>query len=91
VTSVGHAELTQYLPGLTAPVQGMRSLVEPVAALLIGAGPAAAGVGFHHDHWPSHPGGRGRSRQTGQPRPDYDNWMSVIFLHTDMTPSRRLL
>jgi len=91
VTAVGHAQTAQYPPRRAAPVQGVWSLVEAVAAPLVGAGPASSRVRLHHHYWPSRPGRRGRSGQTGQPR-SYDyNRILVLFSHADMTPPATIL
>jgi hypothetical protein len=87
MTAVGHTQLPQYPPRLAAPVESVRPLVETVAAPLIGAGPASAGVRLDYHHRLTGPGRGCGSRQTGQPRPDHHYGIPVMFWHADMTPA----
>jgi hypothetical protein len=86
VTTVGNAELAQYPPSLAAPVQGVRPLVEAVAAPFVRAGPATAGVRLDHDHVLSGPGRGCSSRQTCQTGADHHNCFRFVLSHADMTP-----
>jgi hypothetical protein len=69
----------------------MRALVESVAAPLVAAGPAPAGMRLEYHDQPSGPGGGRCSRQPGQPRPDHDHSVVVTFSHAHMTPPPALL
>src|SRR5580658_6838642 len=91
VTAVGHPQVVQYPPGLATPAEGVRPLVESVAAQFVGAGPASRGACLHHDHRPPRPGGSCRRRQPGQPRPDDHHGFLVVFSHANTTPPPTLL
>jgi hypothetical protein len=88
---VGHPQVPQYLPGPATPVEGVGALVEAVTAPLVGAGPAALDVRLHDDHGLPGPACRRGRGQPGQPGPNYNYTVVLIFSHVDMTPRVALL